>query len=318
LQSDKDRDRAFASLAKTLVERRRWSEAQPIVDRISDPKAKAQAEAQILAEWAKSQSADQIAARLERAATREEKIALYHHMIEKLAADGSVAEAEKAIKQLVELIQNDPRPAMVSAFGRFDDVAAIATAKSYYASTAAALAQRGDRAAAAERIKWAAEPIIALDRSAGIAKMMLVMKLIQAQIAVGDLPGARNTLDQLNEPSHFMPAMLLATAYVKAGDAEAAINAARLAAENRTARGNAYGSVAAELIRGGDLGAAQRLLADLGPTADDAEAYLEAAAAMIAIGDAPGLFQWIQEMPGALQKAYACMGAAEALRKAGQ
>ena len=38
---------------------------------------------------------------------------------------------------------------------------------------------------------------------------------------------------------------------------------------------------------------------------------------MIRHGDAADLQQWINDMPGPLQKAFACIGAAEALRKAG-
>ena len=43
---------------------------------------------------------------------------------------------------------------------------------------------------------------------------------------------------------------------------------------------------------------------------------MEAAAAMIETGDAAGLHQWVGDMPGPLQQAFACMGAAEELRKA--
>ena len=200
------------------------------------------------------------AARLEQVNTQDEKFALYNQLIEKLADEDRLDEAEAAIERLVELIQRNPQPGEISAFGRFDDAVRIATAKSHYTFVAKALAKRGDRREAEARMKLAAEPIIALDRSAGLAKMMLVMKLVEAQIAINDLTAARRTLERLGDPFNFaMSATRLAQAYVKAGNTEAAIEVARLAANNRTGRDNVYGHTAAELIAAGDLAAAKRL-----------------------------------------------------------
>ncbi len=241
---------------------------------------------------------------------------MYAELIPKLAADDRVDEAENAIKASVEAIQNSPRPVFVSKFGQFDDAVEIAKEKSHYLLTAKALARQGKRAAAQERIKWAEEPILALGLEAGLGKMMVVAGLIRTKIDMGDLTGARSALEAVDRPFRWMPTAQLAKAYARAGDSAAAIKIARDMNGDDKQRGGLYGDVAAELIRHGNNGAAQQLLADLDATAEDAAAYERAAKAMIESGKADELQKSVASFPAAIDKAFACLGAAGVLRKA--
>lgn len=317
LAAEKGRDRAYAALVDALIERKRWSDVEPIVERLTSPFMKAQAQEKFLRTWAREQPVDVIKARLVQANSRAEKVALYGELIPKFAAAGRVEEAENAIQALVAEIQHSPRPAFVSKFGQFDDAVEIAKVKSSYLLTATALARQGNQAAAQERIKWAEEPILALGAEAGLGKMMVVAGLIRTKIDLGDLVGARAALKAVEPPFRGMPATQLAIAYAKAGDAAASLEVAREIHGDRKARGRLYGDVAAEFIRRGDIGTGQKLLAELDATPDDAEAYLDAAKAMIDSGNAVELQKWLADMPSAVDKAYACMGAGESLHKSG-
>ena len=316
LSDNNSRDRAFGELVRALIKRKEWTEAETVAERIASPLAKAQALEAISHAWVEGQSVDAIKARLARVTTRSEKVALYGKLAVKLADEDRVVEAEDAIRASVAAIKTWPRPDIATKFGEFNDDFEIAKEKSTFLATAKSLARQSKKDAAAERVEWAAEPILSLAPETGMGKSMLVLTLVGGQIDMSDLAGARETLDEVETQFRSLPAGQLAAAYAKSGDAAAALEAARMIGPERTGRGNLYGKVAAELIRSGKDDAARDLLADLGNSADDAEAYLAVGSAMIESGKSSELQKWLAEMPDAVVKAYACIGAAEAMRKA--
>lgn len=313
LSDAKDRDRAFRTLAEALAKAGRLDEAQQAAGQITSPESKAEAEAAVLTQWAEGQQPAAIAARIGQVSTREEKLALYRKLVEKLAAAGSADEAEKAIGAMVDVIRQSPRPVVTSAFGQFGDSSAIATANALYLPLAKALAQRGDQAGARRCVAQAEKSILELPRQAGFAQAMLLSGLVTTQAEIGDVQAARRTLEKVNERfPRATAASQLGPALVKAGDVPAALQAVALV-DLPGGKGTYVAPTAVALIRQGDLPAARQVLAGLSDSVRDAQAYRTVGQTMLETRRGEELLQWLPEMPSNSSRALACIGAAQAI-----
>ncbi len=70
ISTEKGRDRAYSALLDALIVRKRWAEAEPIINQLSSAWSKAQAQEKFLRAWGHEQSADAIKARLAQASSR--------------------------------------------------------------------------------------------------------------------------------------------------------------------------------------------------------------------------------------------------------
>jgi len=316
LTDTKYRDDAYVVLVDALVMAGRREEAGKIADRISDSARKADAKATITAASAKNQGIESLQARIEKATTREEKLALYKVLVDEHVDAGNVAAAEAAIESMVKTIKAFPRKAEVSKFGTADDAGYIAMTQSrYLLEVARLLAQKGDREGSLLRIALARKAITELSEQAGLGKVMLVDMLVGAEIEVGDFPGARRTLGQLRAGyPRSSAAAAVAAGLIKSGDAKAGMEVAELITDP-LGRGRAIGRVASALLRAGEPGAARAVLRKVGATPAEGEAFRAAGTTMVELGRGSELHQWVGEMDSQVARANACMGAGEELQK---
>jgi hypothetical protein len=211
---------------------------------------------------------------------------------------------------MVAVIGASPREPAISAFGRFGDDLAIASAKALRL-VAKALAKGGDHAEARQHLAKASEAILHTPDEASVRKTMLLMALVAAYIEVGELDAASQLVERLPENhSRTMAATALARALVKSGDIAGAVAVAKLITIE-AGRGHSVGRITGDVIRAGDLDAAKSLLAGLDETAEDVQAYRDAGEAMTDAGRADEFERWLPKMPSAAARAYACLGAAE-------
>jgi thioredoxin-like negative regulator of GroEL len=177
------------------------------------------------------------------------------------------------------------------------------------------LAKRGDEAEARRRIESVEEAALQLPPESGIGKMMLLTQLAGTQIEVGDLKGAQQMIGQIKEEFPRSPiAAQLAAAFARAGDTAAALEMVALVGKDRRSRGTYLQPVVKELILANHLDAAKQVLADLGNSAEEAEAYRAAGRAMLETHRGRELYDWLPDMPSDVARAFACIGAAEGLK----
>jgi len=315
LTRDKQRDNTYSNLVKALVAADRLAEAEQYAKKIVNPIQRATAIGLVSSKFSENETIEALNARIAAADSREEKLALYQRLVDVHVEAGKIDEAESAIEAMVQVIETFPREAATSKFGVSNDEAAKAQAKSLYLKTAAFLTKRGDADAGRQRIAWARKAILEMPEASGLLKMMLVPTLIGAQIEAGDLVGARKTLDDIElDFSRSQAASRVAVALIKAKNHEMAVDVADRITHS-TGKGRAVGAVAAEWIRGGQLGSAKTLLNKLGTSSEDVEAYREVGKTMTELGRGGELQQWIAEMPTAAARVYACIGAAESFSK---
>jgi hypothetical protein len=316
LTDTKYRDNAYVDVVDALVRADRHEEAGKIADHISDAARKAAAQATIAHASLKNQSIESLQAQIEKATTRDEKLALYDLLFFKRIDSGNVAAAEAAIESMVEIIRAFPRKAEVSELGTADDAACIAMAQSrYLLEVARLLVQKGDREGSLRRIALARKAVTELSEQAGLGKAMLVAELVGSEIEVGDFRGARSTLGQLRAGyTRSSAAARVAAGLIKSGDVKAGLEVAELITDP-VGRGEAIGRVASALLRAGEPGAARAVLRKVAGTPAEGGAFRAAGTTMVESGRGSELHQWIGEMDSTVARAYACTGAAEVLQK---
>ncbi|MBN1910804.1 MAG: hypothetical protein JW818_13750 [Pirellulales bacterium] len=307
-------DRVYNRLVQALVKDGKAAEAGAFADRISDPVLRATAKGIIATKLAEKLDVKTLRARLDQAATREKKLALYEMLFKKLIETGKVEDAEAAIESMIKTIQDTPREAQSSKFGLFDDAGAIAAMRSKYLSTAAVLAKQGDQEGSRRRIDQVRDVALHLPDSAGLAKIMLVQNLVIAELQIGDIHGARITLDQLetNFPKSSLEGRI-AAGLIKSGDVKSGLEVAQRITPSVGA-GMALGAVASALLEAGELKAAKTLLQKVGDGRDDVEAFEAAGQTLAELGKTAELHQWIGELKSETARACMCIGAAETLQ----
>ncbi|MBN2023707.1 MAG: hypothetical protein JW809_13050 [Pirellulales bacterium] len=315
LTDTKLQDRAYDHLVKALVKAGRAAEAGSFADRISDATLQATARAQITANMAKKQNAQVLRSRVEKATTREEKLALYDLLFAELVAAGDVAAAEAAIESMVEIVKASPRPAQKSKFGVFDDAGLIAKAQANYLATAKLLAAKGDREGSLRRTARARKAIAELPDESGLLKLMLVPALVASEIDAGDFHGARTTLAQLKQGyGQSSAAADVAAGLIKSGDVKSGLEVAELITEP-LGKDRAMGKVASALLRAGQLDEAKNLLRKIGDGPNEVGAFRIVGQTMVELGRETELHQWLGELTSKTACAYLCMGAADVLAK---
>jgi hypothetical protein len=311
LETTEDSDGAFQNLVEELVRTKRYAEAEKAAARIASPAARQGLEGKIEAAKIAGEDAAAIEKRIAATGTREEKLPLYEPLVKRLTADGKTAQVEAAIESMVAVVNASPREPTISAFGKFGDDLAIASAKALHLEIAKALAKGGDDAEARKQLAKASEAILHAPDEAGVSKTMLLMALVAAHIEVGELEMARHLVERLPENhSRTMASTALARALAKTGDIAGAVTVAKLITIE-AGRGHSVGRITGDVIRAGDVDAAKSLLAGLGESAEDVQGYRDAGEAMIDTGLADDLDTWLPKMPSAAAQAYACLGAAE-------
>jgi hypothetical protein len=314
MTSDVHRDLATLNLVNALNRANRLDEAREFVATITDKEKKAQAAAQLSGNTPESESTEEITERIEQASQRDEKLALSRNLFNQQIAAKDISGAEATIEKMVKIIEASPREPEITKFGRSDDSGMIAGVRALYLTTAQALAADGKQQESLQHLEKAKSAIIGLADETGLAKTMLIGQLLQSQIALGDLAGAKNALPSIGiEHTRSTAARALAIAYIRELDMEAACEVA----ESITAtlgRGSQIGAVAAEFVTAGEPFLAQEQLARLDATEEDAEAYRPVARAMIKKGLNADLVKWLESAPSPMARAYACMGAAEQLQ----
>lgn len=310
LTDKKLRDRAFIHLVETLVKADRADEARPFADRISEERLQATALGMIAAPSVNKQSVEVLQLRIEKAATREEKLALYDRLFTKLVDAGNVSAAEAAIEAMARTIEALPRQTETSKFGAFDDAAASAVVQSNYLTVAGLLAKQGDREGSLLRLARARKAVTELPAKSGLAKSMLASKLINTEIALGDFTGARASLQQMGKGfDQSRLAGEVAAGLIKSGDVKSGLAVAELIT-TPLGRGLAMGRVACELLRNGKTSEARTFLEKVGEDAEDVEAFRAIGATMAELDHETELNQWLGEMSSNVARAYLCMGAA--------
>ena len=314
LTSAEHRDQAYTHIVGALLRAQRQMEAKEFAARISNADTKAQASAMLADNVTEQDSVESLQAQVGQANTRDEKLALYRKLFEKQVADGKIAEAAATIEDMVKVVDAYPREPEITKFGRSDDSVALAGIRAMYLTTAQALAAAGKRQEGMQHLKKAQSAILDLAAETGLAKALLVNGLVQAQISVGDLDGARRVLPLIgNDHSQSMAAKALAIAYIR----ELNMPEARETANFITAelgKGSSIGAVAAEFVAANELFLARGLLNTLEDSEEDGQAYRPVARAMIRRGLHTDLLTWLEETSSPVSCAYACMGAAEELQ----
>lgn len=308
-----DRDRVYAALVSTLVEKDRVEEANEIAGRIESATVQDVARSRILAGQAKAEDIAELRATLARLQSREEKLAASKTLVERLTADKKVAEADEAIAAMVKSIEAEPREEVSSKFGQFGDDSAIAAVKAQYLPIAEVLAEQGDLAEAKRHVQMAADAVTALPESAGLVKWPQIAGVVMTQIKIGDLAGARTTLAKVPASGgQSFAAAKLAAALADAGDVSAAVEVARQITAG-TGFGSSLGMAAAAIYRAGEVDAATKLLEGIDDLSERARAYHVAGRTMIEAGGGKQLAAWIDANHSDLARTFACLGAAEAL-----
>jgi hypothetical protein len=316
LTDKKLQDRAYDHLVKALIKADRIEEASQFTERISDEAIQGANLAQITTITAKKQSVEVLQSRIEKAGTREEKLALYDLLFDKLAEAGNVAAAEAAIESMEKLIKDSPQKAQTSKFGVFDDNGLIAKGRLKYLATAKLLEMQGDREGSQERIARARKAILGLPDESGLLKLILVPLFVNAEIGMGDLDGARTTVTQMRKSfARSSAAADLAAALIKSGDVKSGLEVAEMITES-LGKDSAIGKVAAALLRAGKLDEAKVLLQKIGDDRNEVGAFRTVGQTMAELGREAELHQWLGELDSKTAAAYLCMGAAETLQKA--
>jgi hypothetical protein len=315
LTDQKLQDRAYDHLVKALLKADRAAEVGPFADRIAEETLRATAQAQIAAVSAKEQSAEVLQSRIEKAATREEKLALYDLLFAKLVEAGNVADAEAVIESMVKTIENSPRKPEISKFGVADDSGMIAKARLNYLATAKLLAARGDREASRLRVDRVRKTVTELPDETGLLKLILVPLFVKAEIDLGDFQGARTTLGQLKDGfSKSSMAAEIAAGLIESGDVKAGLEVAELITES-LGKDSALGKVASALLRAGKLEEAKTLLQKVGDGRYEIGAFRTVGKILMELGRETELQQWLGELKSNAARAYLCMGANDALQK---
>ena len=233
LTDKKLQDRAYDHLVKALIKADRIEEASQFTERISDEAIRGANLAQITTITAKKQSVEVLQLRIEKSATREEKLALYDLLFDKLADARNVAAAEAAIDSMEKLIKDSPHKAQTSKFGVFDDNGLIAKVRLKYLATAKLLEMQGDREGSQERIARARKAILELPDESGLLKLILVPLFVNAEIQMGDFDGARTTVTQMRKSfARSSAAADLAAALIKSGDVKSGLEVAEMITES--------------------------------------------------------------------------------------
>lgn len=311
LTEQKAIDQTWLNLVQALAEAKRAPEAEPFAGRIKDGEMQGTARGLIAGAITKTQSAAEIQQLLQRAGTREEKLALYKALVTKQLEGADVAAAEGSIASSLEVIKTTPRAEQKSKFGTFDDALTVASVKAEYLEVARHLHAKGEREASRQRLAMAREAITALPQTAGIAKSALVMTLIQTQVALGEFSDARVTLQQL--PNGFVKssqAGQVAAGLIASGDIKTGMAVAELITDP-LGRGGVVGGVVTALLQAVETQAAKEMLKKLGNTSEDAVAFRAAGRALAERGRAEELKQWLQEDWSDVAKAYLCIGVAD-------
>ena len=308
-------DQTSLHIVEALVKADRAGEASPFAGRIGDATLQSAAKAMIVAPSAKNESIGILQARIEKAASREEKLALCDTLFAKQLDLADIAAAEATIGAMVKTIQAFPRESEKSKFGEFDDAVALAVVQSNYLAVAEALAKKGDREGSLLRLAQARKSVAGLPEQAGLAKAILARKLVTTEVSLGDFDGARASLQH----SGFSKSALagqVAAGLIKSGDVKSGLEVAELITEPRS-KGLATGQVASELLRVGETTAAKTLLGKLSDSAEDVLAFMEAGSVLATLGRETELQQWLDEITSNAARVYLCIGAAESLRSDG-
>ncbi len=313
LASAEYRDVASMNVVGALLCAQRQHEAEEFASDIADADRKAQASAMLAGNVAEQESVELLQARADQANSRDEKLALYEALFKKQVADQKLAEAEATIEKMVKVVEAFPREPEITKFGRSDDSVALAKIRAMYFTTAQALAAAGNQQEGLQQLAKARDAIAGLAEETGLAKALLVNGLVQTQISVGDLDGARSMLPLIgNDHSQSLAAKALAIAYIRALNMPEARETANFITAAR-GRGSSIGGVAAEFVAANELVLARGLLNTLEDSEEDGQAFRPVARAMIRRGLHADLLTWLEETASPIACAYACMGAAEEL-----
>jgi hypothetical protein len=314
LETEELQNRVFEHIVQALVRTDRAAEAGQFADRISDVKRRSIARGHIAAKLAAKESAEALRSRIEKAATREEKLELYTLLFTRLVDSGDAVAAEAAIDAMVKTVQSSPREAEASKFGRVDDTAVLAMIRSKYLAVAMLLAKKGDSEGSEQRMAWARKAVTGLSNEAGIGKSLTLMEFVHGEIAIGDFKGARATLEQLEKG--FQRSSLagpVAEGLIRSGDVKSGLEVVELITPS-IGSGDAIGHVTSALIFADELKAASTLLQKVGDGRDDVRAFQIAGQNMATLGHLAELHSWVGELKSSTARAYLCMGAAETLQ----
>ncbi len=311
LKESSNPDAAWKMLVSALVHRGRQDEARQFVDRISDPVMRSQANAAL--GRVADVSTDMLLGQIQAAATRQQKQVLQNSLLNKLIAAGDDDAAQRTIESMVKTIKAFPHEPQVSAFGTVDDNMAIGAARSNYLRVARLLAEQGKDEASRKCLAKARKAIVDMPYASGIGNFFVVKRLVDTQLTLKDLDGARGTLEILQPDDKRRVSGGVAAAFIRAGDVDTAMQIAEEVLSNQWP-GDDIGDIVEALIHRGELDMARKLLAKLGDSRDGISALRAAGSAMLATGQGPQLNKWLDGMT-AVAKAYVCIGASEALMK---
>jgi hypothetical protein len=218
-----------------------------------------------------------------------------------------VAGAVASIESIVRLIRDSTLEAETSKFGNVDDSVRIAMARGNYLRLASVLAELGEREASRKMLHRAEQVIIDMPDSSGLGKILQVAALLNVQISLGDLEGAKRTVTSAKPLFWRVRAGEIANAFIKAGDLATAKYVAESILENKGAGGAKVVSV---FLHAGQHDIALELLDQADDSYAGADIFREAGQAMIELGEGRELRTWLSRFTPTGQ-ANLCIGAAK-------
>jgi tetratricopeptide (TPR) repeat protein len=244
--------------------------------------------------------------------SREEKLAIYAVVFDKLLEAKRFDEAENAIGAMVKIVADIPRPEATSAFGRSDDQIMSIALRAKKLPLARALYVAGEKERAQKLLQEAEQEIRAMPQDSPLGTSFLVIDVIATRAVLGMVEGSEEVIDSTIEPLRYLPGNVLASFYAKAGDVDRALQTLeRYSDRSKSMHG---GGTIQTLIGTKNLSGARRVLATLPVNEHTIYDYRAVGVKMIENNLAAELVALLPELPGGAPRAFAALGAAKTLR----
>jgi hypothetical protein len=304
---------AYRDILVEQVKAGTLNEARAVAAKIADEKLRVNALGLISAAGAKKQSPEEVLAAIAAAESREEKLAIYGVLFDKLVDAKSFDDAEAAIDAMVKIVKESPRPQVSSAFGRSDDQLTCVGIRGKKLPLARAIHAAGDKDRSIRLLQSVEPEILAIPDDSSFGKTFLVMEVLATRGELGLIAGADRVVDSLPEPMRPLVAGGLASMQARAGDIEAAIKTIERYSSDKSSPAS-LGGVINALIHSKDLNGAKRVVSLLPENPKTIYDFRSLGSAMIEAGRAAELDAWIRELPPGAPQAFACLGAADEIR----
>lgn len=192
-------DQVHSLLAKVLMKKGDMDAARKEAALISNETRAREWLSELVREWSRDLSLDEIRTEFKNSTDRGVKSALLPRLMQELIKENAFAEASRALDEAVAAIEADPQPDASSKFGTYGDLAAVANVRNFHLSIAGALIEKNQLDAAAEQYEKARQALDALPPEAAIVKAMGETLRIQTLVKLNRGDEALEVVEQLPE-----------------------------------------------------------------------------------------------------------------------